>query len=170
MKYQFGSFYRVSLAVLFCLGFCVHSTFAQSVFEKETIVFPVIAPRVSGHFGARKHPIIKTFGQHPGIDLAAPEGSTVRAMMAGHVIYADRYAGYGKIVTIRHRDGYVTVYGHLSDLLVNPGDNVEAGRFIGRVGSTGLSTGPHLHLELRKNEKPLDPLLYFPFLASEASG
>ena len=138
--------------------------------KDETVVFPIIAPRVSSDFGKREHPILKKFGQHPGIDLAAPIGSTVRAIMRGRVVYADNYAGYGKVVTIRHQDGYVSVYGHLSDLLVNPGQKINAGEFIGRVGSTGMSTGPHLHFEWRKHGKPLDPLTYFPFLAEPAQG
>ena len=136
----------------------------------ETVVFPLISPRVSDDFGARMHPILKKFGQHSGVDLAAPVGSTVRAIMKGRVVYADKYAGYGKVVTIRHSGGFISVYGHLDELLVNPGQNLNAGEFIGRVGSTGMSTGPHLHFEWRKDGKPLDPLMYFPFLAQPASG
>lgn len=138
--------------------------------QNETVVFPLISPRVSDDFGPRVHPILKKFGQHPGIDLAAPVGSTVRAIMKGQVVYADKYAGYGKVVTIRHREGYVSVYAHLDELLVNPGQKVNAGEFIGRVGSTGRSTGPHLHFEWRKDGKPRDPLEYFPFLAQPAAG
>jgi murein DD-endopeptidase MepM/ murein hydrolase activator NlpD len=94
---------------------------------------------------------------HKGIDLAAPTGSPVVAAAKGVVTYADRYSTFGKFVTVRHPDGLVTAYAHLSDIDVEVGDRVDAGEHIGNVGSTGHSTGPHLHFEVRRNGVQIDP-------------
>ncbi len=91
-------------------------------------------------------------------------------LRSGRVIFADEYAGYGKLVTIEHRGGLVTLYGHLSEIRVNLGEKLKAGSIIGRVGSTGAATGPHLHFEIRRNGKPMDPLSIFPDLTVEAEG
>lgn len=136
----------------------------------SSVVFPIINPRLSSTFGARQHPIRHTKRHHNGIDLAAPENSHVRAIAAGRVIYADHYSGFGKLVTIDHGRGYISMYGHLSEIRANIGDQIKAGAIIGRVGSTGLATGPHLHFEWRINGKPLDPLKAFPFFTAEAEG
>jgi len=95
---------------------------------------------------------------HYGIDFAAAYGSTVRAASAGTVIRAGWYGGYGQIVIIDHGDGVTTRYGHNSSLLVSVGDHVEAGDAIAEVGSTGQSTGPHCHFEVRIDDVPEDPL------------
>ncbi len=136
----------------------------------EGVVFPLIEPRLSSTYGPRRHPVKKYNKHHNGVDLAAPKNSHVRAVKAGLVIFADAYAGFGKLVTIQHSDGYVSLYGHLNDILVNPGQKVAAGELLGRVGSTGLATGPHLHFEWRKDGQPVDPLKVFPFLAEDAEG
>jgi len=95
---------------------------------------------------------------HAGIDLASGIGSPVRAAAAGQVESAGWESGYGRAVRIAHSDGTVTVYGHMSALLVDSGERVEAGQLIGREGNTGQSTGPHLHFEVRVNGTPVDPL------------
>jgi murein DD-endopeptidase MepM/ murein hydrolase activator NlpD len=95
---------------------------------------------------------------HYGIDFAAAYGSTVKAASAGTVIRAGWYGGYGQIVIIDHGDGVTTRYGHNSELLVSVGDHVEAGDPISKVGSTGQSTGPHCHFEVRIDDVPEDPL------------
>ncbi|WP_051571547.1 M23 family metallopeptidase [Cryptosporangium arvum] len=95
---------------------------------------------------------------HYGIDFAAAYGSTVKAASAGTVIRAGWYGGYGQIVIIDHGDGVTTRYGHNSELLVSVGDHVEAGDGIAKVGSTGQSTGPHCHFEVRIDDVPEDPL------------
>ncbi|MFG1926667.1 M23 family metallopeptidase [Cryptosporangium sp. NPDC048952] len=95
---------------------------------------------------------------HYGIDFAAAYGSTVRAASAGTVIRAGWYGGYGQIVIIDHGNGVTTRYGHNSELLVSVGDHVEAGDAISKVGSTGQSTGPHCHFEVRIDDVPEDPL------------
>ncbi|MCW2613588.1 MAG: rane protein [Frankiales bacterium] len=95
---------------------------------------------------------------HAGIDLASGIGSPVRAAAAGTVLSAGSEGGYGRCVRITHADGTVTVYAHMSALLVNDGERVEAGQQIGREGNTGHSTGPHLHFEVRVNGSPIDPI------------
>lgn len=135
-----------------------------------TIVFPLLAPRMTSDFGTRKHPIFRRSKHHSGIDLAAPENSHVRAIAQGIVVFAGEHGGYGKLITIAHEDGFVSLYGHLNEMKVGVGKRVRAGDIIGRVGSTGWSTGDHLHFEWRKDGEALDPLEVFPYLAQEAEG
>jgi murein DD-endopeptidase MepM/ murein hydrolase activator NlpD len=134
------------------------------------VVFPIMAPRLSSGYGSRKHPVFKSVRHHNGVDLAAPENSHVRAILPGVVIFADTHGGYGKLVTVKHKNGYSSLYGHLSEIRVNPGERIKAGDIIGRVGTTGKVTGPHLHFEWRKNGEPIDPLKVFPALAADAEG
>jgi murein DD-endopeptidase MepM/ murein hydrolase activator NlpD len=94
---------------------------------------------------------------HTGIDLAGPYGSPIRAVTAGEVIEAGKESGYGNIVKIRHADGTVTYYAHMSRILVFSGP-VTAGQEIGKEGDTGHSTGPHLHFEVRINDVPINPI------------
>jgi murein DD-endopeptidase MepM/ murein hydrolase activator NlpD len=104
---------------------------------------------------------------HSGLDLTAPYGSPVRAAMAGTVIFAGRYFGYGNMVDIRHADGLITRYGHLSAFApaLRVGRNLATGELLGRVGTSGLAHGPHLHFEVRDEGRPIDPK---PFLALAA--
>jgi len=95
---------------------------------------------------------------HAGIDLASGIGSPVRAAAAGRVQAAGWEGGYGRAVRITHPDGTVTIYGHMSALLVSAGERVDAGQLVGREGNTGQSTGPHLHFEVRVNGTPVNPL------------
>jgi murein DD-endopeptidase MepM/ murein hydrolase activator NlpD len=97
---------------------------------------------------------------HAGIDLAAGSGSAIRSVAAGAVSAAGTESGYGRTVRIVHPDGTMTVYAHMSELLVSTGQQVEAGTQIGREGSTGRSTGPHLHFEVRVDGTPVDPLAW----------
>jgi len=109
-------------------------------------------------FGIRVHPIFRIRRLHTGVDIAAAWGSPVYAAAPGWVIYAGWFGGYGKIVLIDHGGGVSTLYGHLSAILVKPGSQVARGALIGRVGSTGYSTGPHLHFEVRLDGRPVNPL------------
>ncbi len=113
-------------------------------------------------FGPRIHPIYKVPSFHAGVDLALPEGTPVHAAANGRVVLADWHEGYGLLVVLDHGDGYTTYYGHLARLLVQAGQYVEAGQRIALSGNTGLSTGPHLHFEVRHNDTPVDPLLFLP--------
>lgn len=142
---------------------------AQSA-EGLSVVFPLVAPRISGTFGFRKHPVYKSTKHHSGVDLAAPKNRHVRSVLAGTVVFAGSYGGYGKLVSVKHRDGYLSMYGHLNEILVNVGESVKAGNVIGRVGSTGISTGPHLHFEWRRNGKVIDPATVLPYISAPTAG
>ena len=122
-------------------------------------VFPANA-NISRGFGNRVHPILGYSRFHAGIDFAASYGSTVRAADSGQVIFAGWYGGYGQTVIIDHGGGLSTLYAHNSRLLVQEGQSVQQGQAISAVGSTGLSTGPHLHFEVRQNGNPVDPAGY----------
>ena len=124
-------------------------------------VWPVAAPATSG-FGMRAHPLTGTPRLHVGIDLGAPAGTPIRAAAAGTVVFAGTMGGYGNTVDIRHGDGTTTRYAHQSRILIRSGQQVAAGQVIGLVGSTGASTGPHLHLEVRTSAGPIDPHTWLP--------
>ncbi|HOP74847.1 MAG TPA: peptidoglycan DD-metalloendopeptidase family protein [Bacillota bacterium] len=119
-----------------------------------------IKGRISSYFGYRVHPILKKQKYHSGIDIAAPRGTPILAADDGIVIFSSTNGGYGKMVTIDHGAGISTVYAHCDVLLVSVHQKVTKGQRIALVGTTGLSTGPHLHFEVRKNGKPTDPLSY----------
>lgn len=112
---------------------------------------------LSSPFGPRTDPFTGQPDFHHGVDLAAPEGTPVRACNAGTVIWAGPGGAYGLAVGIRHADGRVTWYGHLSEVLVGVGQVVHRAEVIGRVGSTGRATGPHLHFEMRERGRRVDP-------------
>ncbi len=101
---------------------------------------------------------------HDGIDIAATEGTPIRAVEQGEVIYSDQLRGYGNIVIVRHDGGIVSVYAHNQVNLAREGQQVARGEIIAKVGSTGRVTGPHLHFEIRKNNAAQDPLRYLPQL------
>jgi murein DD-endopeptidase MepM/ murein hydrolase activator NlpD len=113
--------------------------------------------RISSRFGMRVHPITGRQRMHSGMDIAAPTGTPVRAAAGGVVSFAGSRGGYGNTVIIDHPDGTQTLYAHKHTLGVQAGESVRAGQAIGTVGSTGQSTGPHLHFEVRRNGEPLDP-------------
>ncbi|MFQ3665611.1 MAG: peptidoglycan DD-metalloendopeptidase family protein [Sphingomonadaceae bacterium] len=118
---------------------------------------PVEGARLSSNFGMRFHPILGYSRMHQGIDFAAPTGTPVVASAAGRVVSAGWGGGYGNLVTIEHAGGMRTRYAHLSRITVKPGQQVAQGQRIGAVGSTGMSTGPHLHYEVWQNGKPVNP-------------
>lgn len=119
-------------------------------------VWPIQGGRLSSYFGRRRG------RPHEGVDVAASKGTPIHAAEAGRVIHSGRYGAYGLAVIVKHAGAYRTIYAHASRLLVKKGAFVERGQKIAEVGSTGRSTGPHLHFEIRKSETPLDPLAYLP--------
>ncbi|WP_414549010.1 murein hydrolase activator EnvC family protein [Anabaena sp. CCY 0017] len=124
------------------------------------LAFPSNA-RTSSAFGWRTHPILGYRRFHSGLDFAASHGSKIRAADSGNVIFAGWYGGYGRTVIIDHGKDKTTLYAHASELFVSEGQSVERGQAIAAVGSTGLSTGPHLHFEVRRNGTPVNPADYF---------
>ena len=136
----------------------------------NTFVYPLLGTRISSTFGNRNHPVKRFVRHHNGIDLAAPEGATIRTIAAGRVVYADPYAGYGNLVVVQHKNGLTSHYGHCQSFRVKPGQSVSAGEIIGTVGKTGVVTGPHLHFEIRINGAAQDPEKFIPDLAGEAQG
>ncbi len=121
------------------------------------LAYPSDAP-TSSPFGWRMHPILGYRRFHAGLDFAASYGSTIRAADSGTVIFAGWYGGYGRAVIINHGHGMTTLYGHTSELYVSEGQTVQRGQAIGAVGSSGFSTGPHLHFEVRRDGTPVDPM------------
>ncbi|MCS7308070.1 MAG: peptidoglycan DD-metalloendopeptidase family protein [Aquificaceae bacterium] len=113
--------------------------------------------KLTSSYGWRKNPFGKGYEFHTGMDIEAPAGSPVKATADGIVIHTGRLHLYGETVIIAHASGYKTLYAHLSRIEVKEGDRVLAGHIIGRVGSTGRSTGPHLHYEVIKDEKAVNP-------------
>lgn len=126
-----------------------------------TMVWPAEG-EITSPFGWRVHPIFGTQRLHTGIDIGADYGDSIRAADGGVVIHADWMGGYGNTVIIDHGNGISTLYAHNSQLLVNEGQTVAKGQTVARCGSTGYSTGPHLHFEVRQNGSPVNPLNYLP--------
>jgi murein DD-endopeptidase MepM/ murein hydrolase activator NlpD len=129
---------------------------------------PAIVPiakgteRLMSGFGYRIHPIYKTLRMHTGVDFTAPTGTPIYATGNGIVQVAERNNhGYGRMVTIDHGYGYETLYAHLSQIKVKPGQEVKRGEIIGLVGNTGISTAPHLHYEVVRNGRKVNPINYF---------
>jgi murein DD-endopeptidase MepM/ murein hydrolase activator NlpD len=124
------------------------------------MLWPTPGPVTSG-FGYRIHPIYGYLRFHPGIDIGAPIGQGIMAVLPGVVVQAGPMGTYGNIVVVDHGNGFATAYAHQSKILVHVGERVSKGERIGLVGSTGASTGPHLHFETRVNGEPVDPLQYY---------
>lgn len=116
--------------------------------------------RISSSFGNRVHPILRVNKFHTGIDIPAPSGTTVIAAGPGTVRYSGVLGSYGKVVMIDHGGGIITLYAHNSKLVVSEGERVKEEQKIAEVGSTGLSTGPHVHFEVRKDGSYVDPIPY----------
>lgn len=117
---------------------------------------------ITSPFGWRVHPVFGTQKFHTGIDIAADYGDPIKAADSGVVIHSDWLGGYGKAIILDHGNGLQTLYAHNSELLVYNGQTVRKGQTITRAGSTGYSTGPHLHFEVRRNGTPTDPMGYLP--------
>lgn len=119
--------------------------------------------KINNEFGVRRNPFgERSYEFHPGLDIGGERGDTVAAPANGIVSEAGWKGGYGNMIEVDHGNGLKTRYGHLSKIEVQPGDTVERGQVIGLIGSTGRSTGPHLHYELRLFDKPINPRFFLP--------
>lgn len=137
------------------------ATISRSLGVRFRLEWPVKG-NISSGYGYRVHPILKTRHFHGGIDIAAAEGTPVKAAASGKVISVGNRANYGLAVVIEHSGGITTWYGHNSKLLVRLGDNVKQGQTIALVGRTGLATGPHLDFRIKIGNQTVDPLEWLP--------
>jgi murein DD-endopeptidase MepM/ murein hydrolase activator NlpD len=158
---------RLAVALLSSIGLILLSAPA---YASPTYVYPLMGPRLTSDFGLRSHPIRKISRHHDGVDLAAPEGAQVRSIQSGLVVFADPHGGYGNLIVVQHSGGVTSHYGHCKTINVKTGQRVRAGQLLGTVGSTGRVTGPHLHFEIRRNGKVLDPEAILPGLAVVGEG
>ncbi len=140
------------------------STKTTPVKVSSTGFIKPIAGPITSPFGYRIHPIFKSRIFHSGIDIGGPNGGAIKASNDGRVIYTGWYGGYGKVVILDHGTingkPVTTLYAHMSAILVSNGQNVTKGQTVGKEGSTGYSTGPHCHFEVRENGKPVNPFNY----------
>ena len=139
--------------------------------ESFLLAKPVVYKRISSYFTtARFHPVLKRYRAHLGVDYAAPTGTPVKSSGNGTVTFIGTQGGYGKVIKIKHASGYTTLYAHLSRFAkIKTGQKVKQGELIGYVGSTGMSTGPHLHFGVYLNNKAINPLSVVKIAKSELS-
>lgn len=128
----------------------------------NSMCMPVASQKINSPFGYRINPVTGNYGLHSGIDINAKSGDEIYAALGGEVIKSKYSSDYGNFVTINHGDGLISIYAHCSKRLVEVGDKVERGDLIALVGSTGQSTGPHLHFEVRVNGNRIDPQYFLP--------
>ena len=124
------------------------------------LLWPTPGP-ITSRYGYRTHPIYGTRRMHAGIDIGAPSGQAIVSAKAGTVVHAGPMGSYGNLVVVDHGNGFSTAYAHQTRVATSDGARVSAGQVIGYVGSTGASTGPHLHYETRVNGEPVDPMRYY---------
>jgi murein DD-endopeptidase MepM/ murein hydrolase activator NlpD len=129
----------------------------EKMFLKSPLKF---TGRITSYFGRRRDPFTSRHGNHSGVDFAAYYGAPIVATSDGHVTYAGWRGGYGRLVIVRHSNGYSTYYGHCSKFLARGGSKVRQGQVIASVGSTGRSTGPHVHYEIRMRGRIFNPLKF----------
>ena len=115
--------------------------------------------KITSRYGWRKHPVLRHKHFHQGIDIGAKQGTRIKAVAKGVVIYASKSGGYGRLVILRHKQNYLSAYAHCSKLYVRKGKTVKRGQVIAKVGSSGLATGSHLHFEVKRYQKNVNPIL-----------
>ncbi|MBN2324888.1 MAG: M23 family metallopeptidase [Spirochaetes bacterium] len=131
--------------------------FLERVYLTGVVFHAPLLGRQSSNYGLREDPFVNEKAFHGGVDIATKEGKLVHASRHGTVIYADEANGYGLLVVVAHDLGYHTLYAHLAEILVEYDQYVDTGHVLGKAGSTGRSTGPHLHFEIRRYREPLNP-------------
>jgi murein DD-endopeptidase MepM/ murein hydrolase activator NlpD len=131
---------------------------ASGVGQRRSMMTAPVAGHLTSSFGMRFHPILGYSRMHQGVDFGAAWGSPIYAASSGRVVFAGPHGGHGNYVRIDHGSGIGTGYGHMSRIAAHVGEAVKQGEVIGYVGSTGLSTGPHLHYEVYRDGAPINPL------------
>jgi murein DD-endopeptidase MepM/ murein hydrolase activator NlpD len=131
----------------------------EKVLARRGFGWPVVG-KISSSFGWRRDPVRGGRDFHTGLDIRAPKGRPIVAAAAGKVVHSGLMGGYGRTIVISHPGGITTLYGHASKLLVSAGTNVKRGQRIALIGSTGRSTGNHVHFEIRQGGRPMNPLKY----------
>ncbi|TVR10100.1 MAG: M23 family metallopeptidase [Salinarimonadaceae bacterium] len=160
------------------IGMLQETLLERERLSRATDALPFARPVPSGYdltsgFGVRRDPFTRRPAMHSGVDFRTPTGTVIRAAGAGEVVIAEFHGGYGNMVEIDHGNGVTTRYAHLSAIRTKPGQHVATGEAIGAAGSTGRSTGPHLHYEVRLDDAPVDPMRFLRagrLLADRASG
>lgn len=142
----------------------IEDTIAYHTLDSIPILSPISVQelhRISSDYGQRKHPVFGDYRFHKGIDIVAPVGTKIKSTACGIIenVVVSKY-GYGNQIIIRHANGFKTRYAHLNKFFVMTGDTVTNGQTIGLLGKTGLTTGNHLHYEILKDEKQIDPLIF----------
>ena len=127
--------------------------------KNGTYRWPIMG-RINSPFGWRQHPITRRRDFHTGIDIKASRGDPIKAAGSGKVVYSGWMGGYGKVLVIEHSNGQSTLYAHCSTLLAGKGASISSGQLVAKVGTTGRSTGPHLHFEVRNGNSPVNPIKY----------
>lgn len=155
-----GGFEAPDRATMSYIDFLSHDIDEMNDILKNTPIGVPIPGKLNAGFGYRKDPLNSKVAFHSGVDIDAKMGDPVRTTAAGTVIHAGWYHSLGKTVKLKHQNGFITVYGHLSKIKVINGQKVSEGDLIGNVGSTGRSTGPHLHYEILKEKKKVNPKKY----------
>jgi murein DD-endopeptidase MepM/ murein hydrolase activator NlpD len=135
----------------------VQLSFIERTYLTGVVFYAPLMGIETSKYGKRIDPFINEEAFHSGIDIASVEGKKVHSARWGRIVYAGESEQLGNLVVIEHQLGYYTLYGHLQEILVEFDENVESGQVIGRVGSTGRTTGPHLHFEIRREKQSLDP-------------
>lgn len=154
IKVQNNSFEDIEQMVTYIDGYYASKPAVRPILRRDNLF-------ISSKFGNRFHPVHKRYILHSGIDYATSLGTPVYATGNGVVKAAMYASGYGKVVRVNHGYGYESIYAHLSKYIVHKGDTVSRGQLIGYTGNTGVSTGPHLHYEVRKNNRPQNPLFFY---------
>jgi murein DD-endopeptidase MepM/ murein hydrolase activator NlpD len=126
--------------------------------ERQFLKSPLATIRITSRYGQRHHPVLGDTRMHNGVDYGAPVGTNIRAVADGTVVFAGWKGANGRLITLRHANGYITHYAHLHDIDVTPGERVEKKEIIGEVGNTGRSTGPHLHYGMKQYGNYVNPL------------
>jgi murein DD-endopeptidase MepM/ murein hydrolase activator NlpD len=140
----------------------IEQLFGWITLGQQRMVWPVAGPyRISSRFGMRRHPLHSKHTFHYGLDIAARAGTPIVSVAVGHVVFAGWQAGYGRVIEVEHEQGLISRYAHARSISVKKGQLVLAGQMLGSVGQSGHATGAHLHLELERAGRRIDPLAYW---------